>query len=206
MNHRLTFLAGVLVAVLLAASAGPALAGHSGTLLAVDDGSFFYDTDGDCANGGETNDHTTPGATALRHWHVGVPFAGAEAEPLGGYGCSDDPADYGPQTWTVTVDALHVGHLDLTITYTWDQQVPGGGDNDVQVHVQDADGAVVASTFVDEGPKPVVPSVLPVRSHTLDVTLYPGTYTITEDVFSGEHTAWLTELTVSQEAAGGGGY
>lgn len=175
-----------------------AKAGHDPNhLLSVDDGDFFYDTDGDCV--GDTDDHTQ--GEALRHWHGGVPLLGSEAEPLGGFGCLG-----GPESWTVTVFPDRTATVDGRIKYTWDQNVPGGGDNDVHLHIYDSEGDLVASTLTTDGHKPVVPHVLQVREHSFSFFLGPGTYTIQEDVFSGEHTAWLTRLDVTQSDDPGNPY
>lgn len=173
------------------------------TLLEVDDGAFFYDTDGDCV--GDTNDHTD--GEALRHWHVGVPFAPAMLEVAGGFGCGPHEA-WAPQTWTVTVDEGHEATVTGEVSYLWDQNVPGGGFNDVQIHITDEQGLPVYSTFEQDGPNPVDPVSPAIESHTVDTTLDPGTYTIHEDIFSGEHTTWLTQLTVTQQPSDGtgGGY
>lgn len=185
---RRIMMAGLALALLALPVAG--VAGH-GTVLAVSNGSSFYDTDGDCV--GDTNDHTAPGAQALRHWHVGLPFVGPSAEIAGGFGCLG-----GPTSWTVAVPGTGDATLAGSITYTWDQQVPGGGENDVHLHVYDANGDLVASTLTSNGPNPVVPFVAPVQTHTFSLTLPAGgTYTIVEDVFSGEHTAWLSNFTVT---------
>lgn len=192
--------ASLLVAVAFVA---PAASGTtSETLLTVDDGEFFYDGNpDDDACVGTTNAHTQ--GVALRHWHVGLPLAPAAAEVAGGYGCLG-----GPTSWTVTVDDGHEATVTGEVRYTWDEDVPGGGFNDVQIHVEDEQGALAYSTLEDDGPQPVNPLAPAIHSHEVDATLGPGTYTIEEDVFSGEHTAWLTTLTVTQSpsSGGGGGY
>lgn len=169
-------------------------------LLVVQDGRYFYDSkpnDGVCQ--GDTNDHTQ--GEALRHWHVGLPFQNGTAEPAGGFGCLG-----GPQNWTVTVPSDKVATVQGTIDYIWDQNVPGGGFNDVHLHVYNEDGDRVYSTYDEEGYQPVIPrpsvyspgefSVVP-GQHTISTTLEPGTYNLQEDVFAGEHTAWLTNLKVT---------
>lgn len=173
-------LAGVLVLPLQ--SRGQAI------LLSVDNGDFFYDTNSNCI--GDTDNNVN--AVALRHWHAGIPLAGGQAELAGGFGCLDGgrPQTYGPVT--VTTSATVTGR----IRYTWDRNVPGGGFNDVQLHIFDAGGNLVFSTLFSDGAKPVVPVVLQVREHPIATTLGPGTYTFVEDIFSGEHTAWLTRLEV----------
>jgi hypothetical protein len=178
-------LALLVVGLLLVPVAGRA----ETTLLTVNDGDFFYDVDNDCA--GDTDDFTL--GVATRHWHVGIPFAPAAAEAAAGMGCLG-----GPKTWTVTIGAGKVGTLAGSIRYTWDQDVPGGCCNDVHLNVFDASGALVDSTLLHDGPKPVIPTVEPIRSHPIDITLKPGTYTVVEDIFSGEHTAWLTKLEVTE--------
>lgn len=184
----------LVVTVLLAAGLVPQVAADHGPneLLNVDDGSFFYDSDGDCV--GDTDDHTQ--GQALRHWHVGVPLVPAQAEPAGGFGCGED---WEPQTWQVTVSDGHVARVSGEVTYIWDQNVPGGGFNDVQIHIRDARGALVYSTLEEEGVQPVDPTSPAPLTHTVDTTLEPGTYTIEEDIFSGEHTTWLTNLDVVEE-------
>ncbi|MHB8605008.1 MAG: hypothetical protein ACYDCK_07090 [Thermoplasmatota archaeon] len=180
-------------AALVALFAAPAIHAQTPVILfAVDNGDYFYDSNGDCI--GDTNDPT--GHVALRHWHVGEPFAGASSEPVGGFGCMDGGR---PQTYTVTVPDGMTASVTGSIRYTWDTNVPGGGCNDVQIHIFDAGGNLVYTTLTapGEGPRPVVPMVLQVRSHAVSTTLGPGTYAIQEDIFSGEHTAWLTKLTVS---------
>lgn len=186
----------VAIGLLTIACVAPiASASSTETLLTVDDGEFFYDGRPDdevCA--GTTNDHTK--GIALRHWHVGVPFGPREAEAAGGYGCLG-----GPTSWTVAVDEGHVAHVSGEVRYTWDKDVPGGGFNDVQIYITDSRGVRVYSTVEQDGPNPVNPVTPTVRSHTIDTTLGPGTYTIVEDIFSGEHTTWLTELTVTAQPA-----
>lgn len=187
----------LIAAVLVAAGLAPTAAANHGpnTLLDVDDGAYFYDSDGDCE--GDTNDNTQ--GEALRHWHVGLPFVPAEAEVASGYGCG--PAeDWSPQTWQVTVAEGHIAEIDATVTYTWDQDVPGGGFNDVHLHVYDDAGNLVTSTLQEDGPQPVNPTApMPPPTHELEATLAPGTYEIEEDIFSGEHTTWLTEVEVVEK-------
>lgn len=189
----------IVAALALAISAGTLGSSPAAEeLLIVDDGDFFYDqdpADGICE--GTTNDHTKGEAT--RHWHAGIPFVPSEAEAAGGYGCLG-----GPTFWEITIDPGKVGTISGSVTYTWDQDVPGGGLNDVHLHVFDADRNVVASTLQDDGPNPVIPNVGElILSHPIDMRLDPGAYVIEEDVFSGEHTAWLTTLVVRQKAASG---
>lgn len=193
MLHRGIFAAVLLIGVALV----PAAAADHGpqTILTVDDGEFFYDSkpdDGVCE--GDTNDHTQ--GQALRHWHVGIPFAPAAAEFAGGFGCLG-----GPQTFEFTVSDGHEALVDGEVRYLWDQNVPGGCCNDVQIHIYDENGLLVYSTFEEDGPKPVDPLDPQIRSHEVNTTLGSGTYTIQEDVFSGEHTAWLTQLTVTERDA-----
>jgi hypothetical protein len=174
------FTTGILIVLAIA----PLTAQGGTTLLTVDDGNFFYDVNNDCV--GDTD--AAAGARALRHWHFGFPYPAAE--PVGGFGCLG-----GPKTWTVS--SASPIELSGSIRYTWDTNVPGGGFNDVHLHAYNAAGALVWSTLQTEGPKPVVPMVLQVRSHAISATLPAGTYTLVEDVFSGEHSAWLTKLTVT---------
>jgi hypothetical protein len=161
------------------------------SLLHVDNGAFFYDSNNDCV--GDTN--TPTGAVALRHWHVGVPFVGphlaVDPEAAGGFGCLG-----GPSSWTITVAPGHTASVKGSIDYTWDTNVPGGCCNDVQLHVLAVDGSIAASTLNTDGPKPVIPSVAQVQRHAFEFALQAGTYTLVEDVFSGEHTGWLTHLDV----------
>lgn len=77
---------------------------------------------------------------------------------------------------------------------TRDENAPAGCCHDV--HEFHAAGALVASTLLDDGPKPVVPAALHAREHPTDFALHAGTFTNVEDVLSGEHTAWLTRLPV----------
>ncbi|HVL33167.1 MAG TPA: hypothetical protein VM600_06260 [Actinomycetota bacterium] len=163
-------------------------------LLEVADGEFFYDATNDGVCNPATN--TAAGAQAARHWHVGVPFAPAAAEPAGGFGCLG-----GPKTFAVTVAAGTTATVSGTVKYTWDTNVPGGCCNDVHIHVFDASGSLVVSTVQTDGLKPVIPVVEQVRSHPIAFTLKPGSYTIVEDIFSGEHSAWLTNLKVTAPAA-----
>jgi uncharacterized lipoprotein NlpE involved in copper resistance len=83
-----------------------------------------------------------------------------------------------------------------SIRYTWDTNVPGGCCNDVHLHVYDAEGSMVFSTLDADGYQPVIPMALQIRSHEFSFTLGAGTYTFVEDVFAGEHSAWLTKLAV----------
>lgn len=183
----------LVIATVFVAAMLPLPARADGVLLHVDDGQFFYDSTNDRVCNPDTN--TAAGAVAVRHWHVGLPMVPAALEAAGGFGCLNGPKGWQPQTYgpvTVTGEARATG----TITYTWDTNVPGGCCNDVHLHVFDAGGNLVASTLLDDGVKPVIPSVEQIRSHRIDVTLGPGTYTFVEDIFSGEHTAWLTKLDV----------
>lgn len=186
-----------LIALLLAAvlpTAAPAAEPQD--LLLVDNGVFFYDSNNDCI--GDTN--TAAGAKALRHWHVGLPFLNADAEPAGGWGCAPSipsaPATYGP----VVVPSGKTAVVSGLVRYTWDTNVPGGGLNDVQLHIYDVRGERIYSTLDADGPRPVIPNIEQVREHTISTQLGPGTYTFTEDVFSGEHSAWLTRLRVTLAA------
>lgn len=196
---RATWIAFAIVAIFTAAAS----AQISIPLLEVDDGDYFYDTDAtDGVCQGTTDDYTQGEAT--RHWHIGVPYAGPGLlgdgvplvgdEVLAGTGCLG-----GPKSWTITVPEGRVGTGVGSIRYTWDQDVPGGGFNDVHLHVMDAAGARVYSTVDDPGvgTNPVNPVTGPLfLEHEFSFSLPPGTYTIAEDVFSGEHTAWLTKLRV----------
>lgn len=184
----------VLIAMIAIAALpqGPASAGDS---LSVDDGDFFYDDPATPACVGVSDDPSTGEAT--RHWHVGIPFAPGAAEAISGFGCKG-----GPASWTVTVADGETGHLAGSIRYTWDRNVPGGGFNDVHLMITDADGLLVAHTALDSGPNPIVPMVDASRTNSFEYTLAPGTYTLTEDVFSGEHTAWLTKLEFSAFSCG----
>jgi hypothetical protein len=168
----------------------PARAGT--VLLSVHDGEFFYDSTNDGVCNPDTN--TPTGAVAVRHWHVGVPFVGASSEVAGGFGCLGGGTNWQPQSWTVTVTGT--AQVAGTITYTWDTNVPGGCCNDVHLQVMDSQGGLVQSTVLTDGLKPVIPVVMQVRSHSFDFTLPAGTYTIYEDIFSGEHTAWLSNFTI----------
>jgi hypothetical protein len=181
-----SILLGIALAVLAplggARADGPAL-------LHVDNGRFFYDSNADCI--GDTN--APAGAQALRHWHAGIPFAGADAEVAGGFGCAALGAGR-PQTYLVAVPEGRTARVTGVIRYTWDTNVPGGGTNDVQLHAYNAAGQLVDSTLTADGPMPVVPNVLQVREHVVNFTLPAGNYSLVEDVFSGEHSAWLTQL------------
>lgn len=170
------------------------------TVLLVEDGDYFYDsTPGDDECKGDTNDYTK--GQALRHWHVGLPFLNGSAEFAGGFGCLG-----GPQNWTVTVPTGHVATVNGTIDYLWDQNVPGGGFNDVHLHIYDEQDERIFSTYDEEGLQPVIPRpdtyspgdlMVEPGNHSINTTLGAGTYNVQEDVFAGEHTAWLTNLNVT---------
>ena len=173
--------------VLLVAALGPVPGGAAATTLVhVDNGDFFYDLDDDCI--GDTDDPA--GAEALRHWHVGLPFLGAEAEVAAGFGCLG-----GPASWEIEVQDGWTATVEGSIRFTWDQNVPGGGLNDMQLHIFDGAGDLVESTVFDGNPALQVPGEIFER--TFSFTLAPGDYSIVEDVFFGEHTAWLTTMTVT---------
>ncbi|MBW3583796.1 MAG: hypothetical protein KY455_11910 [Euryarchaeota archaeon] len=176
----------ILLAFALSTFPGPVSATHDdpSRVLHVDDGRFFYDSNNDCI--GDTDDAT--GNVALRHWHFGAPFV--HQEPAGGFGCLG-----GPQSWEVTVPDGKTGAIIGEIRYTWDQNVPGGGLNDVHLNILEADGTLLYSTSFDQF-DPVVPGVDDAKEHIFTLTLPPGTYTIEEDVFFGEHTAWLLKMDV----------
>lgn len=198
--HRPTLLTLAGLGLATALVIAPLATAHPTDLLTVDDGEHFYDLDGDCANGGETNDPTAAGARTLRHWHAGAPFLGADAELAGGFGCLQDPE---PQTHEITVDPDHGAIIDATIYYTWDQTVDNGGQNDVHLHVYDETGAIVKTTLDEDGPDPVLAhpangDAPAIKSHTLDTALNEGTYTFQVDVYSGLHTTWLTNINVDQ--------
>lgn len=185
----------ILLGMTLLALAVPAPARAATNLLTVADGQYFYDSTDDGACNADTNDYTL--GVATRHWHVGVPLIdepipdSADGTNPGGFGCLGKP-----KSWTVTVPAGSTATISGTIDYTWDQDVPGGCCNDVHLHVFDATGVLVTSTLQTEGPKPVVPMVAQVQHHDVNLSLAAGTYTLREDIFSGEHTAWLTNITV----------
>jgi hypothetical protein len=190
-SNRMEMRKVAMLIALAAVALVPAPSRAATVLLHVDNGTFFYDSNNDCV--GDTN--TAAGAVALRHWHVGIPFVGphaaADPEAAGGFGCLG-----GPASWTITVAPGRTAAVIGSIDYTWDTNVPGGCCNDVHLHALDAGGNVVASTLLNEGPRPVIPTVMPVRQHLVGFALQPGTYTLLEDVFSGEHTGWLTHLDV----------
>lgn len=177
-----------LIVLMLAVLAPFGARADATTILTVDNGDTFYDTNKDCV--GDTD--TPTGAEALRHWHVGIPFAPALAEAAGGFGCLG-----GPKEWAIVVPAGARARIAGSVRYTWDTNVPGGCCNDVHIHITNAAGDIVASTLLSDGPKPVIPQVAQPQSHAFDFPLSAGAYTIVEDVFSGEHTAWLTKLAVT---------
>lgn len=180
---RLAYL--VPVGLLFAFAMAPADANHGPifTVLAAD-GDFFYDSDGDCVGDSDV----ALGGEALHQQQVAAPFIGPE--PLGEFGCLG-----GPRTWTMVVPTGHHWHLDGTVRYTWDGNEPVGGLNDVHVHVTNAQGQILVSTLLTEGPKPAIPGQEPVGIHTLAYLQFStGTVTITEDVFSGANTIWASNL------------
>lgn len=189
----LTAVAAV-VAALTFVTAAPAGANHADPVVVdVDNGDFFFDSDpedGVCL--GDTDDFNE--GEALRHWHAGVPFVFQEGQ--GGWGCLG-----GPQAWEVEVPVDHVATVTGRIKYTWDQNVGGGGGNDVHLHVYETVDllgldVLVQSTVITDGQDPVTNNDL-VKEHPIDFTLVAGSYRLEEDVWSGSHTAWLTRLTVS---------
>jgi len=173
----------------------PVQAAVGDVLFQVADGANFFDANGDCV--GDTDNHV--GATALHHWHVGIPLVASDLEVAGGFGCMG-----APRTWTVTIPPDSHGAFFGSIAYINDDNEPGAALNDVHIHVYDNTGALLTSTLLTDRPRPVVPGVTGPQSHPIFFVLEPGVYTVVEDVFSGTHTAWATNFQVIQEPGHGG--
>lgn len=131
------------------------------------------------------------GRWARRHTHVGIPWVG-EVAPVHGWGVP-------PGVFTVEVpEGASDARLEAVVEFGWDQSVPGGAGNDVELHLW-ADETrldLIASTVGQEGNVPFT------SSHTLTVDLAPGLYYLQEDVAFGEHTWWLTNATLTYTLAG----
>lgn len=128
------------------------------------------------------------GRWARRHTHVGIPWV-QETPPVHGWGV---PAG----VFTVVVPEGATGaSLDAGVDFGWDQSVPGGAANDVELHLwADAARTELVTTTVGS-----VPFESP---HGFEVALEPGTYYLQEDIFFGEHTWWLTNATLTYTTAG----
>lgn len=178
-------------ALFLTALAVPAPANAATTLLSVNDGDFFYDgvNDGVCSG---TTDNNLLGV-ATRHWHQGNPLVNLG----GGFGCLGPP-----KIWTLATAGGTVVTATGNVRYTWDRDVPGGGNqNEVHIHVYAVVNGVKVpvpvATTLTEGPKPANGGAI--AQHNIDFSLPGGlTYQIEENIWAGSHTAWLTKLTVTQ--------
>ena len=132
------------------------------------------------------------GRWARRHTHAGIPWV-QETPPVHGWGI---PAG-------VYEIAVPEGATDATliasVSFGWDQSVPGGAGNDVELHVwaDEARTELVATTFG------AGMNTLLVSPHAVSVVLEPGaTYYLQEDVAFGEHTWWLTNAFLTYELEG----
>jgi len=171
------------------------------TLSVVADGDLAWcsagdklpDTDG-CAT---SEAEYATGRWARRHTHAGIPYV-QEIPPVHGWGV---PASVFPIA--VPADALGAT-LHAEVAFGWDESVPGGGGNDVELHLwADEARTDLVATTLGTGDNMLLGS-----PHTLSVELTPGeTYYLQEDVFAGEHNWWLSnahvELVVEGDGDGG---
>ena len=180
------FVTAVMALAMLTADASPVVVSEviaaDGELAFCSAGVQLPDTDG-CT---QPEAEFEPGRWARRHTHAGIPWL-QEIPPVHGWGVP-------PGVFEVVVpDGATDATLIASVSFGWDQSVPGGAGNDVELHVWgDEMRTQLLATTVGSGMN--TPLVSP---HSVSVNLQPGTYYLQEDVAFGEHTWWLTNATLT---------